>query len=101
MKHDWTNFALAAAFSACLSTGASATDEARIKVISDAAIQPIMDKNGIPGMAVAISVNGQDYIFNYGVVSKETGKPVSPTTLFELGSVSKTLTVTLTSYAEV
>ena len=36
-----------------------------------------------------------------GVVSKDTDKPVTAATMFELGSISKTFTVTLTSYAEV
>ncbi|MGO7624575.1 serine hydrolase, partial [Rhizobium ruizarguesonis] len=40
-------------------------------------------------------------IFYYGVESKDTGRPVSPATMFEMGSISKTFTVTLTSYADV
>jgi len=59
-----------------------------------------MDKYAIPGVAVAITADGQDHIFNYGVESKDTGRPVASTTLFELGSISKTFTVTLASYAQ-
>ncbi|OWV84767.1 class C beta-lactamase [Rhizobium sp. N122] len=86
--------------SACAATSAFAADETRLKAITDAAIQPIMEKYAIPGMAVAITADGRDHIFNYGVVSKDTGKPVAPTTLFELGSISKTFTATLASYAQ-
>ncbi|WP_281034499.1 class C beta-lactamase [Rhizobium leguminosarum] len=86
--------------SACTATSGFAADETRLKAITDAAIQPIMEKYAIPGMAVAITADGRDHIFNYGVVSKDTGKPVAPTTLFELGSISKTFTVTLASYAQ-
>jgi beta-lactamase class C len=100
MTLDWLKFLSAAAVSTCLSTGAWAAEDARLKTIADGAIKTIMEKNDIPGMAVAISVDGQDHLFYYGVMSKETGKPVTPTTLFELGSVSKTLTVTLTAYSE-
>ncbi|WP_283200224.1 class C beta-lactamase [Rhizobium sp. BT03] len=86
--------------SACASTSAFAADETAVKAIADAAIEPIMAKYAIPGIAVAISADGRDHIFTYGVESKDTGKPVAPTTLFELGSISKTFTVTLASYAQ-
>ncbi|MDO5609365.1 MAG: class C beta-lactamase [Pseudomonadota bacterium] len=64
------------------------------------AIHPTMAKHGIPGMAVAVHVRGQRHYFNYGVASKETDAPVSPETLFEIGSVSKVYGATLAAYAE-
>ena len=100
MKCDWLGILSAALVSTCVSTSGFAADEMKLKAISDAAIKPVMDKYGIPGMAVAITVDGENHIFNYGVVSKDTGRPVTATTMFELGSISKTFTVTLTSYAE-
>ncbi|WP_395773736.1 class C beta-lactamase [Agrobacterium pusense] len=90
-----------AMLSAILLTPALAADEARLKAITDAAIKPIMEKNGIPGLSVGISVDGESYIFTYGVMSKSTGQPVTAETLFELGSISKTFTATLATYAEV
>lgn len=89
-----------AMLSAILLTPALAADEAKLKAITDAAIKPIMEKNGIPGLAVGISVDGKSYIFTYGVMSKSTGQPVTAETLFELGSISKTFTATLATYAE-
>ncbi|MEJ1175120.1 class C beta-lactamase [Agrobacterium sp. CMT1] len=89
-----------AMLSAILLTPAVADDEARLKAITDAAIKPIMEKNGIPGLAVGISVDGESYIFTYGAMSKSTGQPVTAETLFELGSISKTFTATLATYAE-
>ncbi|MBY4587621.1 MULTISPECIES: class C beta-lactamase [Rhizobium] len=86
--------------SAGAATSVFAADETKLKAITDAAIKPIMDKYAIPGVAVAITADGQDHIFNYGVESKDTGRPVASTTLFELGSISKTFTVTLASYAQ-
>lgn len=64
------------------------------------AIAPLMDNNAIPGMAVALTVNGKHYFYNFGVASKETGQAVSNATLFELGSLSKTFTATLATYAQ-
>ncbi|RQH02187.1 beta-lactamase [Paraburkholderia dinghuensis] len=70
-----------------------------IRHVVDAAIQPLMREYGIPGAAVGVTVDGRSYVFDYGVASKETGKPVNGDTLFELGSVSKTFTATLASWA--
>lgn len=67
----------------------------------DRVIQPVMAENDIAGMAVGVIVGDKHYVLNYGVASKETRKPVTRDTLFELGSVSKTLTATLASYAQV
>jgi beta-lactamase class D/CubicO group peptidase (beta-lactamase class C family) len=66
----------------------------------DQAMQALMQKNAVPGMAVAVSVNGKHYFYNYGVASKATGQAVSDTTLFELGSLGKAFTVTLATYAQ-
>src|SRR5258708_5502460 len=73
----------------------------RIRSAVNSAIQPVMADYGIPGMAVGIIVGEKHYVFNYGLASTQTRKPVTRNTLFELGSVSKTLTATLASYAQV
>ena len=50
-------------------------------------------------LAVAISLKGEPHYFSYGLASKEDGRRVTPETLFEIGSVSKTFTATLAGYA--
>ncbi|HWT34961.1 MAG TPA: class C beta-lactamase [Paraburkholderia sp.] len=85
-------------------SGASqAADEsqARVRQAVDAAIRPMMVRDAIPGVAVGVIVDGRAQVFNYGVVSTQSRKPVTDGTLFELGSVSKTFTATLTAWAQV
>jgi beta-lactamase class C len=72
----------------------------QVETVVNAAVQPVMQAEGIHGMAVAVTVNGQAHYFNYGVASIETGNPVTQDTLFEIGSVSKTFTATLAAYAQ-
>ncbi|EPL9570027.1 class C beta-lactamase [Providencia rettgeri] len=67
----------------------------------DNIIKPLMKKQGIPGMSVAISMEGKRYIYHYGVQSKQSQEPVNDNTLFEIGSLSKTFTATLATYAQV
>nr|5ZA2_A Chain A, Beta-lactamase [Escherichia coli] len=67
----------------------------------DGIIQPMLKAYRIPGMAVAVLKDGKAHYFNYGVANRESGQRVSEQTLFEIGSVSKTLTATLGAYAAV
>src|SRR3954454_6464807 len=91
-------FLLLLAISAAAS---SAGDEkANVEKCVAEAVQPVMERYGIPGMAVGIVCNGQCFVFDYGTASKATGKPVESGTLFEIGSVTKTFTATLASYAQ-
>jgi beta-lactamase class C len=73
----------------------------RIKSAVDMAIRPVMAKYRIPGVAVGVTIAGKPYVFSYGVASTETHQPVTRDTLFEIGSVTKTFTATLASYAQV
>ena len=88
-------------FIGCSSYAGSNAAQPEIKSTVDAAIQPLMQKYAIPGMAVAVTIDGKNYFYNYGVASKATGQRVTSNTLFEIGSLSKTLTATLASYAQV
>lgn len=79
----------------------AAADSARIRAIVDTAILPLMAEHDVPGMAVAVTVDGRPVFFHYGVASREKKTPVSAATMFELGSISKVFTATLASYAQV
>lgn len=79
----------------------AAPDAAAIRAIVDEAVRPVLAQHELPGMAVAVTVDGQALFFNYGLASKAPAKPVTEHTLFELGSISKTFTATLASYAQV
>lgn len=66
----------------------------------DAEIPALMRKHGIPGMAVGLAVDSGVQVYNYGVASKADHRPVTRATLFEIGSLSKTFTAALASYAQ-
>jgi len=74
--------------------------EQQVKAVIDQQFKPLLAQYNIPGLAVAVTLNGQHYFVNYGVASKQSQQPVRNDTLFELGSVSKTFNATLAGYAQ-
>ena len=60
----------------------------------------MMKRYNIPGMAVGVTLHGHRYVFDYGIASKATKTPVDADTLFEIGSITKTFTASLVSYAQ-
>lgn len=108
MKSGLVNtLVVATLYSACMmpvvaNAGSDALDalQPNMQKIVDNTIKPLMLKENIPGMAVAITQGGKSWVFNYGVISKESQKPVTNDTLFELGSISKTFTATLATWAQ-
>lgn len=54
----------------------------------------------IPGLIVGVTHNGQHEFYQTGLASREDQRPVTPDTLFELGSISKIFNVTLAALAE-
>lgn len=80
-------------------TSVTAADAASPIDVRAAATQ-VMQHYNIPGMAIAITQNGRQSFYNLGVNDKDTGQPVTKQTLFELGSISKTFTATLATYAQ-
>lgn len=56
------------------------------------AIQAYQNKHRIPGVFAAIYYEGTLYTLPFGVANLKTSSPVTPKTLFELGSITKSFT---------
>lgn len=54
-----------------------------------------MKRLRVPGVAVGVWHKGKEYTAGFGVTSIENPLPVTPDTLFQIGSISKTFTATL------
>lgn len=83
---------------------AQAQDEAsnkQVREVLDPIVASLMEAQQIPGMAIALVRPEGTTITHYGDANRETGTPVDDDTLFEIGSLSKTLTATLASLAAV
>ena len=74
--------------------------EQQVQNIVDQQFKPLLEQYRIAGLAVGVTLNGQHYFVNYGLVSKQNQQPVNNKTLFELGSVSKLFNATLAGYAQ-
>ena len=53
-----------------------------------------MERLRVPGVAVGVLYDGHEYTAGFGVTSLENPLPVTDTTLFQIGSTSKTITAT-------
>ncbi|XXE60757.1 beta-lactamase [Pseudomonas sp. R1-18] len=83
-----------------LATDVSAASDSGLEATVQEAAQAVMQQNDIPGMSIAITEHGRQRFYNFGVASRATGQPVTADTLFELGSISKTLTASLATWAQ-
>lgn len=81
--------------------GAGPDQDAKVRQAVDEAMKPVIEQYGIPGLAVAVTIDGKRHFIEYGLASKDARVSVTRDTLFELGSISKTFTATLATYAEV
>ncbi|WP_259423818.1 serine hydrolase [Coxiella burnetii] len=79
---------------------AAVTQEQKIAAAVNNYIQPVIKQCRIPGMAVAVTFNGKNYFFNYGVLSRQSKKPVTQYSLFGIGSLTKLFTATTAVYLD-
>lgn len=56
---------------------------------------PFMRQYQIPGLAIALCVHDNSYLFHFGYANKKDKIPVTQNTLFELGSITKLFTCLL------
>lgn len=74
--------------------GSGAQDvDARFRAL-DAQIEAAMAAYHIPGVAVGVYYQGQEYVRGYGVTNVDYPRPVDGDTLFRAGSITKTFTGT-------
>ncbi len=66
------------------------TSEAALKAAVGNEVQQLMQQQQIPGMAVAVLWQGKTFYYSFGVADIAKQRSVTPDTLFELGSISKT-----------
>src|SRR5829696_3425339 len=62
----------------------------------DAKVEAAMAQLQIPGVAVGVYYQGQEYVRGYGVTNVDYPRPVDENTLFRIGSTTKTFTGTTT-----
>ena len=73
-----------------LAQTATIQNEAALKTAISSQVTPLMQQQQIPGMAVAVLWQGKTFYYSFGKADLAANKAVTPDTLFELGSISKT-----------
>ncbi|MTH80259.1 class C beta-lactamase [Paracoccus aestuariivivens] len=98
MKHVSTCSIL---LTTALSAHALAQDsQQQFEDVAAAAFESAIKDYDIPGLIVGVTHGGQHSFYQTGLASREDQWPVTPDTLFELGSISKIFNVTLAAVAE-
>jgi len=65
----------------------------------DALVAELAGELGVPGAVCGVLLDGETHLAAWGVTNVATGAPVLPTTLFQIGSITKVYTATLVMQA--
>ncbi|MFG6083163.1 class C beta-lactamase [Paracoccus litorisediminis] len=79
---------------------AGSLSDQQFQAISEEVFRPVIEEFDIPGIAIGVTLNGQQYYFTDGMADRDAAVPVDKETIFELGSNSKLFNVTLAALAE-
>lgn len=93
-----TNIVVAILMGVLVAVG-SAFAQVNVEQIVTQKIQPILPKGGEGGVAVAVQMGGKTSFFNYGMADNSQNRPVTPDSIFNLGSVGKVFATTLLAQA--
>ena len=93
-----TNIVIATVMGALLAAG-FAQAQVNVEQIVKQKVQPILPKSGGGGVAVAVRMDGKTSFFNYGMADNAQNRPVTPDSIFNLGSVGKVFATTLLAQA--
>jgi CubicO group peptidase (beta-lactamase class C family) len=58
-------------------------------------LRELAEREGVPGAALGVWADGSEYLTAHGVLSAATGVPVTPDSLFHVGSITKLWTGTM------
>ena len=93
------SFALALSLTFLFFDHGLASDKS-FEIEAQKAFGDIIKDYGIPGLVVGVTRRGEHSFYSAGLASRADNRPVTPDTLFELGSISKVFNVTLAALAE-
>jgi len=93
-------FTIHAVIVAAIAFSSAAAQDNSFRSKARSAFADAIKQYKIPGMVVAVTRNGEHAFYTTGVASRSGRRPVTPDTLFELGSISKIFNVTLAALAE-
>ncbi|WP_068471002.1 serine hydrolase [Candidatus Protochlamydia phocaeensis] len=74
--------------------GQLASEKNSTMALIEQSIQRVMKQQNIPGIAVALLYEGHPSLLSFGWADPERRIPVTPSTLFEIGSITKVFTTT-------